>query len=86
MFGPEEILTRLRTRPFRPLRIIASEGLRFDIRHPDLVMVGHRDITIGHELPGVPGVYNRITQLALIHIVGIEEISVEPSAVNGTAG
>lgn len=86
MFGPEEILTRLRARPFRPLRIIASEGLRFDIRHPDLVLVGERDLMIGHESPGVPGVYNRVTQVALIHIVGMEEIPVEPSAVNGTAG
>ena len=28
MFRAEEILNRLRQQPFRPLRIIASEGLR----------------------------------------------------------
>ena len=30
MFRPEEIQDRLRERPFRPLRLIASEGLRQD--------------------------------------------------------
>ena len=86
MFRPEDILARLRGRPFRPLRIIASEGLRYEVRHPDLVMVGVRDLMIGHETPGVPGIYSGITYVALVHIVGIEEIPVEPSATNGAAG
>ena len=86
MFRPEDIQARLRERPFKPLRFIVSEGLRYEIRHPDLVFVGHRDIMIGHELPGVPGIYDRVTRVALIHIVGIEEIVMEPAATNGTAG
>ena len=47
MFRAEDIQARLRERPFRPLRIIASEGLRYDIHHPDLVFVGTRDLMIG---------------------------------------
>ncbi len=39
MLSPEEIQARLREKPFRPMRIVASEGLRFDIKHPDLVRV-----------------------------------------------
>ena len=85
MFRPEDILARLRVRPFIPMRIIASEGLRFEIPHPDLVYVGHRDITIGHELPGIPGIYDRQTRLALVHIVGIEDIVPAPTDTNGTA-
>ena len=86
MFRPEEILARLREQPFIPLRIIASEGLRFDIPHPDLVMVTQRFLVIGHPSPGGSGVYDRITHLALMHIVGIEAIPAEPSGINGTAG
>jgi hypothetical protein len=37
MFRPEDIQARLRERPFRPLRLIVSEALRYDIHHPDLV-------------------------------------------------
>lgn len=40
MFRSEDIQARLRQQPFRPLRIIATEGLRYDIHHPDLVSSG----------------------------------------------
>ena len=86
MFRPEDIQARLRVRPFRPLRIIANEGLRYEIRHPELVMVGVRDIIIGHDSPARPGIYNRLTRVALLHIVGIEEILAESAATNGAAG
>jgi hypothetical protein len=74
MFSPEEIQARLREQPFRPLRIIASEGLRFDIRHPDLVLVGRRDLAIGTPDPNTPSLYDRITRLALVHVVALEDL------------
>ena len=86
MFRPEDILLRLRERPFRPLRFIVSEGLRYEIRHPDLVFVGLRDLMIGHDLPEFPGLYDRVTRVALIHIVGIEDLIPAPSEANGAAG
>ena len=86
MFRPEDILARIKVQPFCPLRIIASEGLRYEIRHPDLVIVTQRYLVIGHETPGVPGICSATTYVALLHIVGIEEIVMEPAATNGTAG
>jgi hypothetical protein len=74
MFSPEEIQARLREKPFRPLRIVASEGLRFDIKHPDLVFVGRRDLMIGTPDPDTPSLYDRITRLALVHVVAIEDL------------
>jgi hypothetical protein len=38
MYRAEDIQARLRQKPFQPFRIIASEGLRYDINHPDLVL------------------------------------------------
>ena len=86
MFRAEEILARLRVQPFRPLRIIANEGLRFDIPHPDLVMVTERYLAIGHPAPGGSGVFDRITHLAIVHIVGIEFFPDELIGTNGSAG
>jgi len=86
MFRPEDIQARLRVQPFIPIRIIASEGLRYEVRHPDLVMVGVRDIIIGHDSPTRPGIYNQTTRVALLHIAAIEEIRTEPLETNGTAG
>ena len=85
MFRPDEIQARLREQPFRPLRIIVTEGLRYDIHHPNLVMVGLRDIMIGHERPARPGIYDRITRVALINIVGIEDIPMGSVSQNGAA-
>jgi hypothetical protein len=74
MYRPEDIQARFRQRPFLPLRIIVSEGLPFDILHPDLVLVGNRDITIGFPGPDNPSIYDRVTRVALVHVVALEDI------------
>jgi hypothetical protein len=74
MFRADDIQARLRERPFRPLRLIASEGLRYDINHPALVLVGQRDLMIGHPSPENPQVYDRLVRVALVHVVGIEDL------------
>jgi hypothetical protein len=79
MFTAEEIQARLREKPFRPLRIVASEGLRFDIDHPDLVFVGRRDLMIGSPDPASPTIYDRVTRVALVHVVALEDL---PSAAS----
>ncbi len=61
MYSAEDIQDRLRERSFRPFRIIASEGLLFEIHHPDLVFVGRHDLMIGHPDPVSPTVYDRVT-------------------------
>lgn len=86
MFRAEEIQARLREQPFRPLRLIASEGLRYDIIHPDLVLVGQRDLTIGYPSQENPRVYDRLIRVALVHLVGMEDLpSTSSAATNGSA-
>ncbi len=76
MYRAEDIQSRLRERPFRPLRIIVSEGLQFDIYHPDLVWVGRHDLMIGFPGPDNPTVYDRVTRVALVHVVALEDLAV----------
>ena len=80
MFRAEDIRDRLREQPFRPLRLVASEGLRYDIFHPDLVLVGHRDLTIGYASPETPDIYDRVVRVAIVHLVGMEDLPVSTSA------
>ncbi len=58
------------------------EGLRYDINHPDLVLVGQRDLMIGHPSPENPQIYDRLVRVALVHVVGIEDLpaTASPSA------
>jgi hypothetical protein len=86
MYTAEEIQARLRERPFRPVRIVASEGLRFDINHPDLVLVGRRDLMIGTPDPSTPSIYDRVVRVALVHVVAMEDLPVASAASTNGPG
>jgi len=86
MSSPEEIQARLREKPFRPLRIIASEELQFDIQHPDLVLVGMHDLVVGFASPEHPTIYDRLVRVALMHIVALEEIPTPASSSSDGTG
>jgi hypothetical protein len=84
MLRPEDIQARLRARPFRPLRLVVSEGLRYDIVHPDLVLVGQRDLAIGFPSPDNPQLYDRMIRVAIIHVVRMQDLPVTtPPGLNG---
>jgi hypothetical protein len=45
VFSPDEIRKSLRSEPFKPMRIITTARKMFDVYHPDMVTVGHADMT-----------------------------------------
>jgi hypothetical protein len=79
MCRPDEILERLRKRPFTPVRIKVTSGEEFDILHPDLVLVGERDVTIGTASKRNPGMYYSQTRVAIMHITMLEDITSQAS-------
>ncbi len=73
---PEEILQALRKRPFEPFRIHLSDGTVYEVRHPELVMVGRRSAIIGLTAPNqAQPLYDRVETVALLHITGLEPVS-----------
>jgi len=85
MFTPDNIQDRVRKRPFVPLRIVTSSGETFDVFHPDLIMVGRRDITVGIASVEHPGQYERQTRIAIMHVTALEDLPV-PSPPGGGDG
>ena len=85
MFRAEDIQSRLREKPFRPVRVIASEGLRYEIHHPDLVLVGQRDLIIGFPSPQNATIYDQVVRIALVHVVGLEDLPAAATSANGPA-
>jgi hypothetical protein len=83
VYSAEDILARLRERPFCPLRIIASEALRFDMHYPELVFIGRRDLMIGFPGPDNVSIYDRVTRVALVHVVALEDLPVTSAPGNG---
>lgn len=74
MFSGEEIVARARMRPFHPFRIVSSSGESYTVTHPELVMVGRRDVVIGTASPRNPSVYETIARVALMHISDIQDV------------
>jgi hypothetical protein len=70
--APAEILALLRARPFVPFRIVTSDGTTYEVRHPDLVMVGIATAVIGYPDKSTPGAYERFDIVSMRHIVRLE--------------
>jgi hypothetical protein len=79
----EEVRDVARRQPFRPFRLTLTTGANYDIRHPDLIMVGRRSAVIGITNEPTGTAYDRTLQVGLLHIVGIEELASSPPSSNG---
>ena len=68
--SPKGILQALRKRPFKPFRIQVSDGSTYDVRHPELVMVGKGEVIIGIPANGdADPIYDRAETVSLGHVV-----------------
>jgi hypothetical protein len=81
----EELHEQARRQPFRPFRIVLTTGETYDIRHPDLVMVGLRSITIGITKDDSGTFYDRLVRADLLHVVRTEELPAGAPS-NGQSG
>jgi hypothetical protein len=68
--SPGDILPLLRKRPFEPFRIEVLDGTSYEVRHPELVMVGLGALAIGIPISGQPQpVYERLETVSIRHVV-----------------
>ncbi|MBN2579797.1 MAG: hypothetical protein JXB10_12480 [Pirellulales bacterium] len=71
---PETIQKHLLHHPFRPFRIFVSDGAVYDVRQPEMVLVGQRDVVIGLPKPGEQFPRD-MAYCDLLHITRIEPIN-----------
>ena len=82
----EELHKAAHRQPFEPFRIILTTGATYDIRHPDLIMVGRRSATIGITHQPDNTVYDYTFTVDLFHIVGIQQLAASsPPSSNSPA-
>jgi hypothetical protein len=60
----------LRRRPFEPFRIVTSNGDRYDVRHPEMVLRVKNGVYVG--LGGRGVVADRAAFVSLLHVAAIE--------------
>jgi hypothetical protein len=80
---PEELLRRLQNRPFAPFRIHLTDGTRYDVPHPEMVLPARRSLEIG--LPNDPAqpIADRVVTVALVHIVRFEPLETPAGTEEG---
>lgn len=85
MFSAEDVQTRLRVRPFVPVRIVTTTGEMYDIRHPDMVLVTRRFLDIGMPAPDNATIADQVARVAIIHVTEMRDLAVTPPLTNGPA-
>jgi hypothetical protein len=71
---PSDLLARVRQRPFRPFRLVLTEGPVHEVRRPDLVMVGRDGVVIGQAEDPAQGYHDRAVHVGLSNIVRLEPL------------
>lgn len=72
---PQDVREFLTRQPFQPFRVTLSDGRTYEVRHPELAMVGLSTVAFGIPPEGstVP-VYERLITVALSHVMQIEPL------------
>ena len=71
---PDDLLEFLRRRPFEPFRLNLSDGTTYDVRHPEMMMVGRSRALIGIAAAEQPFVFDKVDSVALLHITRLEPL------------
>lgn len=79
MLTADDIRDRVRSRPFSPLRIVTSSGESYDVYHPDLIMIGRREVTVGIPSGETPAYYDRQARIAIMHITALHDLPAAPT-------
>ena len=86
MFTAADIHGRLRATPFVPFQIVTSAGERFDVPHPELVVVFRRFVEIIIPEPDGEPFPDRSERVSILHITSVKHLPVgtRPPGSNGT--
>ena len=79
----EDLQARLGQRPFVPFRMVMTEGTSYDVRHPELFMLGRRSAVVGLAKHPEQTFYDTSVQVDLFHIVRLEPLATQSPTGNG---
>lgn len=71
---PVELREALREHPFEPFRIHLTNGMAYEIRHPEMALLTPHSIHVV-ELTKAGKATDRVVKCDLIHVVAIEPVN-----------
>ena len=76
----EDLKIRVQQRPFIPFRIVLTERTSYDIRHPELFMLGRCGAVIGLAKNPEQTFFDATVLVDLLHIVRLEPLGTAAAA------
>jgi len=74
MLTGQEILRYIQAEPFRPFRIHMASGRKFDIKHPEMIRVGRKDLVIFSLVSDDPRIHDDLDTVSLVLIESISHL------------
>ena len=59
----EDVQKKLASRPFQPFRIYLSDGATYEVRHPEMLLLGRRSLVLGVANRPEETVYDRSVEI-----------------------
>jgi hypothetical protein len=81
-----DLLKRVRQRPFVPFRMIVSENANYDVLHPDQIIVARDHVSVGLPMHPEQDFYETTVVVDLLQVVRLEPISAAAPATGDGAG
>jgi len=83
---PDDVLEFLQHRPFQSFRVTLTDGRTYDVRHPEMAMVGRSSMVIGLPAPGdaartaTAPIYDRAVTVSMLHVMQLESLDAANSS------
>jgi hypothetical protein len=79
---PEDVEKKIRQRPFKPFRILLTDGAEYRVLHPEMVLLGKRSLVVGLASDAQQTLYDRTVDVDLLHIARMDYLET-PTTTNG---
>jgi hypothetical protein len=60
------------------LKVYLSDGKTYEIRHPEMALIGHLDLYVGTEGTPGSGIAEKTDLVSLLHVTRVEQMSPPP--------
>ncbi|MGL5096957.1 MAG: hypothetical protein ACRDD1_15300, partial [Planctomycetia bacterium] len=82
--APAELRNAQRRVPFEPFRLVMTDGASYEIRHPELLLIGERSAVVGVTKRPDQEFFSHSATLDLLHVIRIESALEESKPSNGS--
>jgi len=82
----DDLVQIIRRRPFVPFQLVTTDGTKYSVQHPEMLMPGRRTVTIGiPDDPTVPA-YDQQVIVSMLHVQRLEPLESSKGASADGAG